>query len=109
MIAGAAVGAAVGGAAGQGVAATVNPTVEDSYWRGTYANEPYVAVGRTYDDYAPAYRLGYKGWSQYGGSYDASESRLASEWERAKGESSLTWAEAKQATRAAWNRVERNR
>ena len=28
---------------------------------------PTVAVGRTYDDYAPAYRLGYNSWSQYGG------------------------------------------
>jgi ElaB/YqjD/DUF883 family membrane-anchored ribosome-binding protein len=43
-----------------------------------------------------------------GGSYDASEGQLATEWERAKGLSRLTWPEAKQATQAAWNRLESN-
>ena len=107
MIAGAAVGAAVGGAAGQGLAATVNPTVEDNYWRGKFASEPYSASGRTYDDYAPAYQLGYSSLVKYGGDYGASEDRLESDWDRVKGASRLTWNEAQQATRAAWERVER--
>jgi len=91
--------------AGAGVAA-VDSTTEDAYWRATYRDEPYYSSSRSYDDYAPAYRLGHQRWAQYGGSYDASEGQLASEWERARGASRLTWAEAKQATRAAWNRLE---
>ena len=107
MIAGAAIGAAVGGMAGKGVARAVNPAEEDGYWRTSYLRAPYYTAGRTYDDYAPAYRLGYDSWSRYGGTYDASEGRLANEWETIKGKSRLTWAEAKQASRAAWDRVER--
>ena len=46
-IAGAVVGAVVGGLAGKGVAELVDPTVEDAYWRETYATRPYVSTGAT--------------------------------------------------------------
>ena len=95
MIAGAAIGAAVGGAAGKGVARAVNPAAEDGYWRGSYVNAPYYQSGRTYEDYEPAYRLGYYGWSRYGGAFDQSEDRLSNEWKSVKGQSRLTWNEAK--------------
>ena len=52
---GAAVGAVVGGLAGKGVAESIDPTVEDAYWRENYASRDYVAPGRTYADYGPAY------------------------------------------------------
>ena len=107
MIAGAAVGAAVGGAAGKGLASAVNPAAEDTYWRSSYVNAPYYTVGRIYDDYQPAYRLGYNGFSRLGGRFEQSEERLAREWDTIKGKSRLTWNEAKVATRAAWDRVER--
>ena len=90
-----------------GVARAVNPAVEDRYWSGAYVNAPYYQSERTYEDYEPAYRLGYYGWSRYGGKYDEYEGRLANEWESIKGKSRLTWDEAKQASRAAWDRVER--
>jgi hypothetical protein len=81
-------------------------TSEDAYWRAKYRNEPYYSSSRSFDDYAPAYRLAHQRRAQYGGTYEASEGQLASEWERAKGVSRLTWHEAKQAIRAAWNRLE---
>jgi ElaB/YqjD/DUF883 family membrane-anchored ribosome-binding protein len=92
--------------AGAGAAA-VDPS-EDTYWREKYRDEPYYSSSRSYDDYAPAYRLAHQRHMKSGGSYDASEGQLATEWERAKGLSRLTWPEAKQATRAAWNRLESN-
>jgi ElaB/YqjD/DUF883 family membrane-anchored ribosome-binding protein len=91
-----------------GTGATTVGSFEDAYWRAKYRDEPYYSSSRSYDDYAPAYRLAHQRRTQYGGSYDASEGQLASEWERAKGVSRLTWHEAKQATRAAWNRLEGN-
>ena len=108
MIAGAAIGAAVGAAAGKGVARAVNPAAEDGYWRTnrTRARPTTSQAGRMTTT-SPAYRLGYDGWYRYGGTYDKSERRLASEWESIKGRSRLTWNEAKQAARAAWDRVER--
>jgi hypothetical protein len=107
MIAGAALGAVAGGAAGKGAARAVNPEAEDTYWRASYVSAPYYVPERTYDDYGPAYRLGYDSCSRYGGTFAESEERLAREWDSAKGQSRLSWNEAKHAARAAWSRLDR--
>ena len=104
---GAAVGAIAGGLAGKGIAEMIDPTAEDAYWRDAYLGESYYRTGWTYDDYAPAYRLGYEGRGRYGSTFDAAEAEMARDWERTKGTSRLAWNDAKQATRAAWDRIER--
>ena len=102
MAAGAAVGALAGGMTGKGVSRMMNPKAEDSFWRDNYKDSPGYVAGYSYDDYAPAYRTGYESYGRSGGaSFDASESTLRSDWERAKGSSRLTWEQAKGATRAA--------
>ena len=55
------VGAVVGGLAGKAAAEAVNPTAEEAHWRENYNREPYYEQGRSFDDYAPAYRLGLTG------------------------------------------------
>lgn len=108
MAVGGAIGAIVGGLAGKAGGEAVNPTAEDSHWRETYAKEPYHNGAYKYDDYAPAYRLGYTGRSQYAGkSFDEAHDSLATDWEQTKGSSRMAWEDAKPATRAAWHRVER--
>ena len=106
---GAVVGAIAGGLAGKGVAESVNPTVEDAYWRDNYVSRPGYTSGYTYDDdYAAAYRLGYEGRGRYqDGTYEAHEAELKADWERIKGKSRLTWEQAKAAGREAWDRIER--
>lgn len=104
-LAGAVVGAVAGGLGGKAVAESVNPTAEEAYWRDNYQSEPYYEVGRTYDDYAPAYRLGLHGRTRYDGEFDDVESRLASDWESGRESSTLPWPEARPASRAAWDRV----
>jgi hypothetical protein len=106
MAAGAAIGALAGGAAGKGVGHVVNPQAEDTYWRNTYQTQPYYTPGYTYDDYQPAYALGYNSTGRYP-SYDLAEAHMADEWDRVKGGSRLTWNQAKSASRAAWDKVER--
>src|SRR5581483_9276064 len=64
-VVGAAVGAIVGGLGGKAVAEHFDPTVEETYWRGNFENEPYYREGMNYDDYAPAYRLGGEASEQY--------------------------------------------
>ena len=103
---GAAIGAVTGGLAGKGVAEAVNPTAEEAYWRDNYAGRPYYVTDRTFDDYSPAYSLGYSSVGRYK-SYDEAERNLSNDWERVKGKSRLGWEEAKHATRDAWHRVER--
>jgi uncharacterized protein (TIGR02284 family) len=100
------VGAVVGGLAGKAAAEAVNPTAEEAYWRENYNKESYYEQGRSFDDYAPAYRLGLTGRTRYDQSWDAAEPKLASEWESARGGSSLAWPQAQPASRAAWNRVD---
>lgn len=107
-VAGAVVGAVVGGLAGKGVAEGVNPTAEEAYWRGQFVREPYFAVGRSYEDYSPAYRVGYEGRGLYAGrSFEESEADLRRSYEATRGASRMEWEEARVASRAAWHRVER--
>jgi uncharacterized protein (TIGR02284 family) len=104
-VAGAVVGAVAGGLGGKAVAESINPTAEEAYWRDNYNREPYYEPGRTYDDYAPAYRLGLHGRTGYEGNFEDVESRLASDWDSKRESSTLTWAQARAASRAAWDRV----
>jgi len=84
---GAAIGAVVGGLAGKGVAESIDPTVEDAYWRENYATRDYVSDGRSYDDYGLAYRYGV---SQYQSDlpFETAEPDLAEGWIAARGNSS---------------------
>jgi phage tail tape-measure protein len=107
-IVGGAVGAVVGGLAGKAGGEAVNPTAENAYWQEAHASQPYATSSNGYDDYAPAYKLGYESRARYGdSSFDQAESQLKTEWERTKGSSKLAWEQAAPATRAAWHRVER--
>jgi uncharacterized protein YcfJ len=106
-VVGAAVGAIAGGLAGKGIGEMVDPTVEDGYWRENHLNEAYYTKGRNYDFYAPAYRAGYEGRVKYNGrTFDEVESDLQSDYIRHNGKID-SWNEVKDATRAAWNRVDR--
>ena len=104
---GAAVGAVAGALGGKAIADRINPEAEDDYWKSNYSSRSYVTTGSTYDDYQPAYALGYNSAGRYPGSYDMHENELSSEWERTKGNSRLSWEQAKHASRAAWHKVER--
>ena len=86
----------------------IDTSAEDNYWRGAYSNEPYYNKQYDFNDYSPAYKLGYEGRNRYlGRSYDEAESELSNDWDKFKGKSRLMWNDAKQAVRAGWHRVER--
>jgi hypothetical protein len=87
----------------------INPTREDAYWQREFDKQPYYRPELSYDDYSPAYRVGYTGPLRRQGSFDALESDLRQDWQKVKGRSRLTWPEAREATRAAWERVARDR
>ena len=101
-------GAVVGGLAGKAAAESVNPTAEDAYWRESYQREPYVQPGRTYDEYRPAYELGWSSAGRYEGDFATAESQLSRDWGTARGTSTLEWEKARPATQAAWERARRN-
>lgn len=103
--AGGVAGAVAGGLAGKAAAESVNPTDEEAYWRNQYMRESYYETGRTYDDYGPAYALGWNYRSRYDSDFDSYESQLATDWERVRGNSKLTWPQGRLASRAAWDRI----
>ncbi|MFN4120550.1 ferritin-like domain-containing protein [Acidovorax sp.] len=102
---GGAAGAVAGGLAGKAAAEAVNPTAEDAYWRENYNREPYYTEGRTYDQYRPAYELGWSSVGRYEGDFDAVEPRLADDWRARHAAEGLAWTDVRPATRAAWNRA----
>lgn len=102
------VGAVVGGLGGKGVAEMIDPTIEDAYWREEYSRSSYVENGVSYETYQPAYRTGYEGYTRYPGQrYEEVESDLQRDYENSRGNSTLPWDKAKDATRDAWHRVEK--
>jgi phage tail tape-measure protein len=106
MAAGAAIGAVAGGAVGKGTAKVVNPHDEDRYWSNAYRDRPYYDSALSYDDYRPAYDLGYRTRASIAdGTFEQAERRLSQDWAMAKGESRLTWEQAKLAARDAWDRA----
>ena len=104
---GAAVGAVAGGAAGHGVAAAIDPDVEDAYWRDNYSSRPYVKFGAPYSDYRDAYRYGWESRANSNATWDDAADSLEHGWDKAKTNSRLAWSEAKDAVRDGWHRVER--
>jgi hypothetical protein len=85
--------------------AVINPTAEDAYWRRVFQDEPYYEAPMAFDDYSPAYRVGYTGPLRREGSFHTLEEQLRQDWDAVKGRSRLTWPQARVAIRAAWDRV----
>lgn len=87
----------------------INPGEEDKYWREHFAFRPYYFAGIPYEQYAPAYRYGWKSFcGQLGGPFDeAAAEDLEYDWDRFRGSSQLSWRDAKYAARDAWERIRR--
>ena len=109
VVGGAIAGAFVGGFVGDQIGEEINPTAEDLYWQEAYTNEPYYRHDYTFDDYAPAYRLGYMTRGKSGEQLwnEAQLKSLRDEWENHRGRSRLTWEDAQLVTRAGWDHADR--
>lgn len=108
MAIGAVVGGIVGAKAGDSIAEAVNPTAYNAYWKDNYRTANYYVAGREWNDYQPAYKLGYDSYAKYHGRpYNDVEADIARSWDATKGNSRLAWEEAKSAVRDGWHHVER--
>jgi len=99
------VGAVAGGLAGKATAEAVNPTMEDAYWRDAYAKQPYYETGRTYDEYRPAYEMGWSSAGTHTGRFEDFEPQLRDRWNTERGASTLDWNAARTPVHAAWERA----
>ena len=106
-VVGAAIGVVAGGAAGHGVAAAVDPSVENQYWSTNFQSRPYVRNGAKYDEYRDAYRYGWESRAKSTSTWAAAMDEIEQGWDKAKEKSSLAWQDAKEAVHDGWNRVEK--
>jgi hypothetical protein len=105
-VVGAAVGAVAGGLGGKAAAETVNPTLEDTWWRQNYGERPYARKSEPYETYQPAYRYGWEARMMHGdSSWGEVEADLERGWAQARGQSNLVWKDARHAVRDAWDRI----
>lgn len=107
---GGAIGAIVGGGVGHAAAEAIDPTREEAYWRAEYSNSDYYKPGYEFErDLHPAYAVGYANRARYpaGAQFEDYETDLHRSWDEVKGDSQLTWDDARLASRDAWNRVSR--
>jgi hypothetical protein len=94
------------------------PDAEDLFWHEHYLSEPYFVAGRGYDQYQPAYALGWlaaqRPSAQPGAAaspetcrqeFAAREPELCARWSREHASSFLTWPQARLAVKAAWDRA----
>jgi uncharacterized protein (TIGR02284 family) len=82
------------------------PLAEVEYWREAFTCEPYCEPGRSFEDYATAYELGWISHGLYGGDFEPAERVLANDWLVRKGVSTLSWEQARPAVRAGWQRAD---
>ena len=79
-----------------------------AHWQEAHSTQPYAKSEFGYEDYAPAYQLGYNSRGRYQTqSYDTLQDEMKGEWDRNRGNSRLSWEDAMPATRAAWHRAGR--
>lgn len=108
LLVGGAVGAAAGATVGHMGGETLNPLVEDDYWREKSVSQPYYQENFDYDrDYSDAYRLGYESLPTYGEGvkFEDVESDLKLKWEQIDTDSRLNWEQARLAIKDAWSRT----
>ena len=76
---------------------------ENAYWHESFAQEPYYVAGRGYDQYQPAYELGWSAALQHPDADFADfSSELESQWNVRSSTSLLPWREVHLAAQAAW-------
>jgi hypothetical protein len=105
---GAVAGGVAGAAAGESIADEIDPKIEETYWRKNYHTRPYYREHRKFEDYLPAYRLGWEIAAQAEHrkrEFEQSEHELRNRWQVVRQDSSLEWEEVRHAMKDAFDRI----
>ncbi len=112
-VVGAVIGGVAGGLGGKAASESINPTSESAYWREAYSSRPYFSNKFAYEDFEPAYQVG---WESVGGgeSWEEIELNARQRYETRSrramdGSPSLAWKEAREAAKDAYRRAQENR
>lgn len=102
-------GAFIGGYVGKALGEVIDPTSEEAFWREEHPNQPYAEPDVAFDDFAPAYRVGFLGYHKFGGrerTFEDAERDLEESYIETK--APVPWTRARGAAKAAWDRIHRN-
>lgn len=109
-VSGIAAGVIAGAVAGS---RSANPQTEHAYWREHFRELPALKDSAAYEDYAPAFEYGWESRagccakpSQAQADFEAAESDLREQWQQRPAAAALPWSMAREAVRAAWEKVE---
>ena len=89
------------------VTSTEMPAVEKTFWHTQYRFEPYFVIGRSFDQYYPAYQLGWEaaqGSQGKSADFETLDRELNQRWLTQHDSSLLSWSQVKLAVKAAWER-----
>jgi hypothetical protein len=87
---------------GEQIADTIEAA--DAYWREHYKSRPYVLPDTPYETYREAYLFGWEARKRHAGlTFDDAVKELEREWNELRTDAMLTWQDAKEAVRDAWN------
>ena len=76
---------------------------DEECYRSAYRDASYYSTGRSWRDYAPAYRYGHAARAAHPGQrFEDVEAELAANWSTLKSDSRLLWVEARGAVHDAW-------
>lgn len=99
---GAVVGAVSGGLAGKAAGEAIDPTGDDEYWRKRHETSDVVQKGTEFDHYKPAYQYGSSLARHPGSMTEYDDTTVAAGWEQNRGETNLSYEEARPAIRDAY-------
>lgn len=100
---GAMIGTVAGAIAGKGIAEGLDIEKEVDHWRENHHREPYYNQQHSFEDYEPAYRLGWENYSP-DKDFQTIEPSLRNQWEQTQN-SPLSWEDARSAAAASWQRI----
>lgn len=76
---------------------------EDAYWQAQFSRETYYAAGRGYDQYRPAYELGWSAAMEFpNAQFNEVVRHLERQWDSRRATSLLPWREVEDAVKRAW-------
>lgn len=107
LVAGVAIGTAAGALLGHRAAESVDHSGDIGHFEQIYAHTRYYVDGMEWRDYEPAYRFGIDSFHSHGGQpFAEAEPTLGARWLKLRGDSRLTWEQARAAVEHVWREMD---
>lgn len=108
LVVGVVIGTAAGALLGRRYAESTDPRDSVGHFEEIYSSMSYYEDGMAWRDYEPAYRFGLETYSTRGGQdFRQAEPALGARWLKVRGDSRLTWAQARGPVEHVWRDMDK--